>query len=105
MTEEDVRDKFADCGTVKDLRLDMDRETGFVLGYALVEYGTKSEAEEAIRTLSGTTFMGRAIYVNWAFLVGDEPSFSVAGRAARRHRKIGDHPAPRSASSSPERRH
>ena len=100
MTEEDVRDKFADCGTVKDLRLDMDRETGFVLGYALVEYGTKSEAEEAIRS-----FMGRAIYVNWAFLVGDEPSFSVAGRAARRHRKIGDHPAPRSASSSPERRH
>ena len=105
MTEEDVRDKFADCGTVKDLRLDVDRETGFVLGYALVEYGTKSEAEEAIRTLSGTSFMGRAIYVNWAFLVGDEPSFSVAGRAARRHRKIGAPPAPRSATRSPARRH
>ena len=106
VTEDDVKDKFSDYGTVKDIRMDVDRSSGYVLGYALVEYGEKSEAEEAISSLSGTMFMGNTIYVNWAFVVGDEPSFSVSGRSARNRRRISgkSRESRRPSSHSPDRR-
>ena len=107
MTEDDVRDKFSDYGTVKDVRLDVDRSSGFVLGYALVEYGEKSEAEEAISSLSGSLFMGHTMYVNWAFVVGDKPSYSESGRSARNRGRITGkaRESRRPSSHSPKRRH
>ena len=45
----------------------MDRRTGYVKGYALLEYATKAEAEETIRELDGTEIAGKPIKVDWAF--------------------------------------
>lgn len=47
--EEDVRDAFENFGTVRNLHLNLDRRTGYVKGYALIEFGSQEQAIEAIK--------------------------------------------------------
>ncbi|GMI01855.1 hypothetical protein TrVE_jg3617 [Triparma verrucosa] len=66
--EEDVEDIFLDegCNPTK-LILDRDRKTGMLLGYALVEFESKEDAEHAIKECNGKEHLGSEIQVNWAF--------------------------------------
>jgi RNA-binding protein 8A len=66
--EDDIMDAFSEHGTVNKVQINVDRQTGLVKGYALVEYATQSEAQDAINNLHGSEILGKKIGVNWAFV-------------------------------------
>ena len=66
-SEEDLHDHFADCGDVKNIYLNLDRRTGFVKGYAMIEYANQQEAQQAVNSLNDSDFMTQPIKVTWAF--------------------------------------
>ena len=65
-SEDDLRDLFAQAGTVKSATLIRDRDTGRSKGFAFVEMETQEEAEKAISQFHGTQFQDRALTVNMA---------------------------------------
>ena len=52
------------------MHLNLERRTGFVKGYALVEYAEYKEAEGAINEMNGSAIMRSTISVDWAFCNG-----------------------------------
>eukprot|EP01089_Gocevia_fonbrunei_P013087 TRINITY_DN3258_c0_g1_i1.p1 TRINITY_DN3258_c0_g1~~TRINITY_DN3258_c0_g1_i1.p1 ORF type:complete len:188 (-),score=51.80 TRINITY_DN3258_c0_g1_i1:125-688(-) len=75
--EDEIHDKFADFGVIRNIVLPLDRRTGFVKGYSLVEYEQKEEAQEAIDKMNGSTFHGQPLAVDWVFTTSNtKPSSS-----------------------------
>ena|SRR5882672_7063745 len=62
----DLEAAFAAVGTVKEVAIPTDRETGQVRGFAFVTMADASAANAAIAQLNGTMLDGRALKVNEA---------------------------------------
>ncbi|NET32769.1 MAG: RNA-binding protein [Cyanothece sp. SIO1E1] len=65
-TPEDITEIFAEYGTVKNVHMPKDRETGRLRGFAFVEMEADAEESAAIEALDGAEWMGRDIKVNKA---------------------------------------
>lgn len=83
-TEQDVRELFAQHGTVTDISLPTDRETGRPRGFAFVTMETKEGMEAAMRALEGQEWQGRALTVNEARPREDRPAFGGGGGGGAR---------------------
>lgn len=68
LTEEDLIDLFQEYGVLKNIHLNLDRRTGYVKGYALVEYKGYNEAKDAIKHLDGYTLQGKKLSCDFAFV-------------------------------------
>ena len=65
-TSADLQELFARAGTVENVNLIEDRETGRPRGFGFVEMQTKEEAAAAIQQFNGQEVGGRALKVNEA---------------------------------------
>ncbi len=65
-TADGVRTAFQQFGTVSDVHLVSDRETGRSRGFAFVTMSTTEEAAKAIEGMDGKTIDGRPLRVNEA---------------------------------------
>ena len=66
VTQDDLKEVFAEYGTVKRVYLPTDRETGKMRGFGFVEMATDEQENTAIETLDGAQWMGRNLKVNKA---------------------------------------
>ncbi|GJN75913.1 RNA recognition motif domain-containingprotein [Purpureocillium lilacinum] len=80
--EEAIQDKFGDYGEIKNLHLNLDRRSGYVKGYALIEYSTLEEARAAIDGAHDTKLLDQTVQVDFAF-VRPPPGKGRAGRNRR----------------------
>ena len=65
-TEADLRTAFSQFGTVTDVFIANDRETGRPRGFAFVTMGTAEESKLAIEKMNGIDLDGRQLTVNEA---------------------------------------
>jgi cold-inducible RNA-binding protein len=65
-TEEDLRELFAQAGTVETVRIITDQFTGRPRGFGFVEMATKEESTKAIEMLNGRLFRDRNLVVDEA---------------------------------------
>jgi RNA recognition motif-containing protein len=65
-SSDDLRDLFAQAGTVESANVVEDRDTGRSRGFGFVEMASKEEGEAAITQFNGKEFNGRALTVNEA---------------------------------------
>jgi cold-inducible RNA-binding protein len=65
-TEEDLRELFAQAGTVDTVRIITDQFTGRPRGFGFVEMATKEEATKAVEMLNGRLFRDRNLVVDEA---------------------------------------
>jgi len=64
-TEDEVRNLFADHGTLESVNLITDRETGRPRGFGFVEMSSE-DADAAIKALDGKDMGGRSLKINEA---------------------------------------
>ncbi|MDH3196669.1 MAG: RNA-binding protein [Candidatus Krumholzibacteria bacterium] len=65
-TEETLREQFSQHGTVDEVTVVKDRETGRSRGFAFVTMPNASEATAAMEAVNGTDIDGRAVSANEA---------------------------------------
>ena len=80
VTKEDLNAAFAEYGSVKQVQLPTDRETGRMRGFGFVEMSTDAEETAAIDALDGAEWMGRSLKVNKAKPREDRSSFNGGRR-------------------------
>jgi RNA recognition motif-containing protein len=66
VSQDDLTQVFAEYGSVKNVSLPMDRETGRARGFAFVEMEAETAETAAIEALDGAEWMGRDLRVSKA---------------------------------------
>ena len=67
---EDILDAFGEYGDVRNIHVNLDRRTGFVKGYVLIEYAERKEADAAIKAMNGADMLGQTLGCDFAFREG-----------------------------------
>lgn len=88
-SEEDLHDFFSEFGTVQNLHLNLDRRTGYVKGYAFIEYKNIDEAQTAVLEGDGQEFLGKLISVDFAIVEPSKESMEIE-KATYRQRQEED---------------
>ena len=78
-TENDLRELFAQHGTVTDVAILNDRETGRSRGFGFVTFTDATGANAAIAALNGKEVSGRALTVNEARAREERPRQFIGG--------------------------
>jgi RNA recognition motif-containing protein len=66
VTEDELRNLFAQAGNVTSVAVIKDRDTGQSKGFAFVELSTQAEAQQAINRFNGQKLGERTLTVNMA---------------------------------------
>ena len=66
MSEENLRNEFAEYGEVKSAKIITDKFTGRSRGFGFVEMNSDDEGKKAMEELNGKDFEGRELVVNEA---------------------------------------
>lgn len=65
-SEEDLKKLFSEAGAVQSVKIVTDAYSGRSRGFGFVEMASEPEAEKAVSTINGKTFMERALIVSEA---------------------------------------
>nr|AHX83801.1 RNA-binding protein 8A [Physalis pubescens] len=84
--EDHLHNAFGEFGEIKNLHLNLDRRSGYVKGYALIEYENFEEAERAISEMDGNELLTQTIHVDWAFSKGPFRRRNARRRSPHRSR-------------------
>jgi len=76
MVDNDLRELFAEFGTVDSAQIITDRDTGRSKGFGFVELSTDEESQAAMSALNGKDMNGRPLTVNVARPREDRPARS-----------------------------
>ena len=66
VSEDDLKDLFGEFGTIIEVSVITDRETGRPRGFAFIEMDSDDDANKAVDSLNGKTIQDREIVVNEA---------------------------------------
>jgi RNA recognition motif-containing protein len=72
-TEEELKNLFAQAGSVVSVNIIVDKFSGRSKGFAFVEMSSDEEAKKAVETLNGMDMGGRKIAVNEARPLAERP--------------------------------
>lgn len=83
VTEDDLREMFEKMGEVQSIKIITDPATGRSKGFGFVEMTNDEEADKAISSLNGTTFMDRALNISEARPQTDKRRMGGGGGGGR----------------------
>jgi len=80
LSEDELKQKFEEFGSVNSVNIIKDRDTGKSKGFGFVEMAEKDAGESAINEMNGQEFEGRRIIVNEARPRTDRPTGGSGSR-------------------------
>lgn len=96
--QDDIQDLFSEFGEIQNIHLNLDRLSGSVKGYCLIEFKKRNHAQNAIDAMNGYEFREKKFIVDWTYIKDPRPSNN-----SRRYSKRQRSPSPNE--SRKRRRH